>query len=111
MIFDVINRYRVWQYAVRLSRAWFKRGDETVSAPGVRNVPIVNAESCEVILTFEPVENPFRVINKMKTCLCQHVHMVLFVPQPFTNKGHLKVLSNFLSSGVSGRERFSETGR
>ena len=94
MIFNVINRYRVWQYAVRLSRAWFKRGDETVSAPGDRNVPIENAESCEVILTFKPVENPFRVVNKMKNCLCQYVHMVLFVLQPFTNKGHLKVLSN-----------------
>ena len=64
-----------------------------------------------MILTFEPVENPFRVINKMKNCLCHYVHRVLFVLQPFTNKGHLKVLSNFESSRVSGRERFSETGR
>jgi len=66
-----------------------------LSAPGDRNVPIVNAESCEVILTFEPVEKPFRVINQMKNSLCEYVHMVPFVLQPFTNKGHLKVLSNF----------------
>ena len=66
-----------------------------MSAPGDRNVPIENAESCEVILTFKPVENPFRVINQMKDSLYQYVHMVLFVLQPFTNKGHLKVLSNF----------------
>ena len=95
MIFDVINRYRVWQYAVRLSGARFNRGDERVSSPGDRNVPIENAESCEVILTFEPVERLFRVINQMKNSLRQYVHMVLFVLQPFTKKGHLKVLSHF----------------
>ena len=48
-----------------------------------------------MILTFEPVEKPFRVINQMKNTLYQYVHMVLFVFQPFTNKGHLKVLANF----------------
>ena len=95
MSFAFNNRYTVWQYAVRLSGAWFNRGDERVSAPGDRNVPIENAESCEVILTFKPVEKPFRVFNQMKNSLCQYVHMVLFVLQPFTNKGHLKVLSNF----------------
>lgn len=70
----------------------------------------MNAESCEVILTFEPVEKPFRVISQMKS-FCQYVHMVLFVFQRFTSKRNLKVLSNFESSVASGRDRFSETGR